>query len=163
MKIKIAGIKKESLVDGPGVRYVVFSQGCKHNCKGCHNPDTHDFNEGKEIEVEEIITDILSKKHIDGVTLSGGDPFYQAEGFQYIAEKLHENNIHVMCYTGFTYENIILNTEMKGLLENIDILIDGPFIESKKTFKIAFRGSENQRAIDVKKSLQEHKVITLDF
>ncbi|KMT21420.1 anaerobic ribonucleoside-triphosphate reductase activating protein [Clostridium cylindrosporum] len=163
MKVKLAGITKESLVDGPGIRYVIFSQGCNHNCKGCHNPSTHSFDKGKEFDVEEILQDILNRKHIDGVTFSGGDPFYQPEEFGYIAKRLREENIHIISYTGFKYENILDNYKMKELLENVDILIDGPFIENKKTFKMAFRGSENQRAIDVKKSLLDDKVITLDL
>lgn len=163
MKVKIAGITKESLVDGPGIRYVIFSQGCSHNCRGCHNPTTHSFKEGVEMDVEEIVNDVLNSKHIDGVTFSGGDPFYQPKEFKYIAHKLHENDINIMSYTGFTYEKIIESSEMKDLLEDIDILIDGPFVENKKTFKIPFRGSENQRAIDVQNSLKESKVIELDF
>lgn len=163
MKIRISGINKESLVDGPGIRYVIFAQGCKHNCKGCHNPSTHDFNGGEEVDINDILNDILSKKHIDGVTFSGGDPFYQAKEFGALAKELHENNINIISYTGFIYENIIDKKDMRKLLDNIDILIDGPFISEKKTLKKVFRGSENQRVIDVKKSIEEKRIVLLEF
>ena len=163
MKVKIAGITKESVVDGPGIRYVIFSQGCKHNCKGCHNPSTHNFNNGEEIDVDEIINNVLNAKHIDGVTFSGGDPFYQPKEFSYIAKALHKNNINILSYTGFTYEKIVNDKDMKDFLENIDILVDGPFIEREKNLKLSFRGSNNQRVIDVKESLKNSKVITLNI
>lgn len=163
MKITVAGIVKESLVDGPGIRYVIFSKGCKHNCPGCHNPDTHSFSGGKQIEIDELLKEILSLKHIDGVTFSGGDPFFQANGFKILAEKLKENNIHIIAYTGFTYEKILENEPMKALLEKIDILIDGPFLQDMKTLKSGFKGSENQRYIDVNKSLEKQKVILIDI
>lgn len=163
MKVKIAGITKESVVDGPGIRYVIFSQGCKHNCKGCHNPSTHSFNNGEEINVDEIINNILNSKHIDGVTFSGGDPFYQPKEFAYIAKALHKNNINILSYTGFTYEKIVNDKNMKDLLENIDVLVDGPFVEKEKNLKLSFRGSNNQRIIDVKESLKNSKVITLNI
>ena len=163
MKVKIAGITKESVVDGPGIRYVIFSQGCKHNCKGCHNPSTHNFNNGEEIDVDEIINNVLNAKHIDGVTFSGGDPFYQPKEFSYIAKALHKNNINILSYTGFTYEKIVNDKDMKDFLENIDILVDGPFIEKERNLKLSFRGSNNQRVIDVKESLKNNKVITLNI
>lgn len=161
MKIKVAGIEKESLVDGPGIRYVVFSQGCKHNCIGCHNLETHSFNKGKYIEIDELVEDILRSKHIDGVTFSGGDPFFQSSEFSSLAKRLKNNNIGIISYTGFLYEDILNDENMRGLLENIDILIDGPFIKEEKTLKNAFIGSENQRIIDVKESIREEKVVTL--
>ncbi|MEG0372106.1 MAG: anaerobic ribonucleoside-triphosphate reductase activating protein [Clostridium sp.] len=163
MNINIAGIKKESIVDGPGIRFVIFAQGCKHNCTGCHNPDTHGFEKVNEVDVDKMVNDILNTRLIDGVTFSGGDPFYQSKEFSYLAKKLHDNNIHILSYSGFTFEKLLLNKDTRFLLENIDVLIDGPFIKSKKTLKQAFKGSENQRIIDVKRSLEEEKVITLDL
>jgi anaerobic ribonucleoside-triphosphate reductase activating protein len=163
MKIRIAGITKESVVDGPGVRYVIFSQGCKHNCYECHNPETHDFNGGYEIDADDIINDILNNKHIDGVTFSGGDPFYQIEGFVYIAKKLKENSIHIISYTGFTYEKIVINDNLSLLLSNIDVLIDGSFILEQKTLSLPFRGSKNQRIIDVQKSIIQGRIVKINF
>lgn len=163
MNVKISGIVKESIVDGPGVRYVVFAQGCKHNCIGCHNPQTHDFNAGYTMNVDDIVENILKSKHIDGVTFSGGDPFFQAKEFEYIAGKLKKENIHIVAYTGFVYEQLINNNNTRGLLEKVDILIDGPFLKEKKTYKMAFRGSENQRVIDIKRSLRNNKTEILEY
>ena len=161
MKIRIAGISPESVVDGPGIRYVVFAQGCKHGCKGCHNPETHSFKGGYEVDADEIIKDIKSLKYFDGVTFSGGDPFFQAEGFSYISEKLQKDGIHVMAYTGFIYENILKDVKMTKLLKSIDVLVDGPFIIDKKVFNLPFRGSSNQRVIDIKSSISNGDTIVL--
>lgn len=163
MRIRIAGLTKESVVDGPGIRYVVFAQGCAHNCDDCHNKETHDFKGGVEMDIDELLLDIHKRKYIDGVTLSGGDPFYQPKEFAYLTEQLKKDNINVMAYTGFLYEEIIKDDNMKALLKNIDILMDGPFIKEKKTYKMSFRGSSNQRMIDVKKSLEsKHPVVCED-
>lgn len=162
MKVKIAGYIKESIVDGPGIRYVVFAQGCGHDCPQCHNPNTHDFNGGYEVEVKDLLEDIHKRKYIDGVTLSGGDPFYQSREFAYIAKELKESNINVMAYTGFLYEDILRSSNMKCLLDNIDILMDGPFKVEEKTLKMPFRGSKNQRMINVKESLVKKQIVLLD-
>ncbi|SKA83524.1 ribonucleoside-triphosphate reductase class III activase subunit [Caloramator quimbayensis] len=163
MNIRISGILKESVVDGPGIRYVVFAQGCAHNCIGCHNPSTHDFNGGYIVDADELIEDIRESFFIDGVTFSGGDPFYQTAEFSYIAEKLKKESLHIVCYTGFEFEEILNDENKRRLLENIDILIDGPFVLSKKNLKLPFRGSDNQRIIDVKNSLKEGKIITIEY
>jgi anaerobic ribonucleoside-triphosphate reductase activating protein len=163
MNVKVSGIVKESIVDGPGVRYVIFAQGCMHDCEGCHNPQTHDINGGYTMNADEIVHNIISCKYIDGVTFSGGDPFFQAKEFEYIAERLKEKNMHIVAYTGFTYEQLINNKDMKDLLEKVDILIDGPFLKDRKTLKLPFRGSENQRMIEVKKSLQNNKIELIDY
>lgn len=163
MKVNLAGVKKDSVVDGPGIRYVIFAQGCKHNCRGCHNPSTHSFNINNEMDVDDLIEEIKSLKYIDGVTFSGGDPFYQPKEFAYIAKRLKENNIHIISYSGFTFESLYKNKETKELLENIDVLIDGPFIDNKKSLKLAFRGSENQRVVSVKESIKNRRAVTLDW
>jgi anaerobic ribonucleoside-triphosphate reductase activating protein len=163
MNVKISGIVKESIVDGPGVRYVIFAQGCMHDCAGCHNPQTHDINGGYTMKADEIVHNIISCKYIDGVTFSGGDPFFQAKEFEYIAKRLKEKNIHIVAYTGFSYEQLIDNKDMKDLLEKVDILIDGPFLKDRKTLKLPFRGSENQRMIEVKKSLLNNKIELIEY
>lgn len=165
MQLRIAGLTKESIVDGPGIRYVVFAQGCNHKCKGCHNPDTHSMSGGYEIDVDMLIKDILNSKHIDGVTFSGGEPFLQAEAFLYIAKVLKHHNIHIISYTGYTFEQIIgnnINHEIE-LLNNIDVLIDGPYIEKLRDLSIPYRGSKNQRIIDVCSSLLYKSAITFEF
>lgn len=159
MDVRIAGIVKESVVDGPGIRYVIFAQGCKHGCEGCHNPHTHDLNGGYIVDVDEILKDIYSKGYIDGVTLSGGDPFFQIDAFHYIAKELKKRGINILIYSGFTFEELISDINKKKLLELTDILIDGPFILKKKTLKLPFRGSDNQRMIDVKRSFSTGEIV----
>lgn len=163
MAIRLAGVVRESLVDGPGVRYVIFAQGCAHGCKDCHNPETHDFSGGYLIEEDELISDIMNRKHIKGVTLSGGDPFFQSEEFSSLAEKIKRNNVNIMAYTGFRFEELIKKEEMMRLLKSIDILVDGPFIKEEKTLKLPYVGSKNQRVIDVKESLEKNTPVLKKF
>jgi len=161
MKLRVAGIVKESVVDGPGFRYVIFAQGCNHGCKGCHNPDTHSMDGGYVVDTEDILADIKQNKYIDGVTFSGGEPFLQPDAYIYIAEELRKANINIVCYTGYTYEELMESKEESRikLLGLVDILIDGPYIEAQRNLGLTFRGSMNQRIIDVKSSMREHKVV----
>ncbi|HHW31790.1 MAG TPA: anaerobic ribonucleoside-triphosphate reductase activating protein [Clostridiaceae bacterium] len=167
MEIRVAGIIKESIVDGPGIRYVVFAQGCKRNCPGCHNPQTHSFSGGKLIGVDEILEQIKRNPLLDGVTFSGGEPFEQAEQFAELAQRVHNLNLNVMVYTGYTYEEIIdgagANPGWKKLLESADILVDGPFIQAEKDYMLRFRGSKNQRIIDLNKTRLAGTVILADM
>ncbi|MFZ5989177.1 MAG: anaerobic ribonucleoside-triphosphate reductase activating protein [Bacillota bacterium] len=156
-KIRIAGIVKESIVDGPGLRFVVFAQGCRHNCSGCHNPETHSFSGGSFVKIEDLILQIKQNPLLDGITLSGGEPFEQAAGFGELAMGAKKLGYSVMTYTGYTYEYIRENVELiegwKKLLAWTDILVDGKFDITKKSMLLKFRGSYNQRIIDVKKSI----------
>jgi len=161
--IRIAGTVRESIVDGPGIRYVVFAQGCKHGCPGCHNPHTHSFDGGRLVEIDSIIHEIDSNPLLDGITLSGGEPFEQAGGFTKLAERVRQKGLNVMTYTGYTYEEIMegskLRPDWQSLIENTDILVDGPFDANKKSLTLKFKGSENQRIIDVAKTRARGKVI----
>ncbi len=165
--IKLAGVVKESTVDGPGFRYTIFTQGCPHNCPGCHNPETHDINGGEWVKIDDIVCDINKNPLLKGVTLSGGDPFIQAKKMAMLVEKLDRNRLDVICYTGFDYEYLIKNAnENNGFLEllkNTDVLIDGKFILNLKSDKLPYRGSLNQRSIDVKKSLEQNKIVLYNF
>lgn len=166
MNIKIAGITKNSVVDGPGLRYVVFTQGCYHNCEGCQNPQTHDSNKGTMYDTQDIIEEYM-KDNYDGLTLSGGEPFLQAEACADICFHIKTSDTNIICYTGYTWEKIIDiikegNYSYLRLLNNIDYLIDGPFDKSKASLDCLWRGSTNQRIIDVKRSLKENKPITVD-
>ena len=154
-QIRIAGVVRESIVDGPGIRFVVFAQGCPHNCAGCHNPDTHDFNGGQWVDIDVIIAEMKKNPLLDGITLSGGEPFEQAEAFGELAEKSGNLGYGVMTYTGYTYETLLGNkVESWGnLLKRTDILVDGKFQIDQKSLLLKFKGSKNQRIIDVKKSL----------
>ncbi|MBQ8238279.1 MAG: anaerobic ribonucleoside-triphosphate reductase activating protein [Oscillospiraceae bacterium] len=152
--LDLAGIVEDSIVDGPGIRATVFCQGCPHHCEGCHNPETWEFGRGTKMEVEKIAQILRSNPLCRGVTFSGGEPFTQPEGFAKLARILKDSGYEVASYSGYTYEQLLHGTKaQRELLETIDILIDGPFILSQKTLETPFRGSRNQRIIDVKKSL----------
>lgn len=164
--IRLSGIAYESLVNGPGMRRVFFSQGCTHNCKGCFNPDTHDFNGGEERDIDELISDVKDNPIISGITFSGGDPFERAEEFAYMAKAFKTQGLNIWSYTGYTFEEIIDNLDKRDgfreLINNIDVLIDGKFEEDKKG-EFRYRGSSNQRIIDVKKSLEKGEICILIY
>ena len=152
--LDLSGIVSDSIVDGPGIRTCIFSQGCPHHCKGCHNPETWAFGCGTNIPVEAVVEIVRSNPLCRGVTFSGGDPFAQAEAFARLAGLLKEKGYEVASYSGYTFEALFNGTEaQKKLLQSIDILIDGPFLQEEKSLELAFRGSRNQRILDVKKSL----------
>ena len=155
MKIRVAGFEPESIVDGEGIRFVIFTQGCPHHCPNCHNPESHDFNGGTEYDTSDIIKMIADNPLITGITLSGGEPFCQSEACELIATEAHRMGLNVWCYTGFQYHELI----REPLLKEIDVLVDGEFIESLKSLTLRFRGSSNQRVIDVPKSLKEQEII----
>jgi anaerobic ribonucleoside-triphosphate reductase activating protein len=152
-KIRAAGFAKESVVDGPGIRFVIFVQGCLRQCPDCHNPQTHDLQGGTEISLDEILTMIDSNPLLDGVTFSGGEPFLQAKPLAELARYCRRRNLSVAVYTGFYYEEILTNQdnwEWQDLLQQTDILIDGPFEREKKTAEIPFCGSSNQRVLTIR-------------
>ena len=152
--LDLSGIVTDSIVDGPGIRTCVFSQGCPHHCKGCHNPETWAFGCGTLISEEAVVDIVRSNPLCRGVTFSGGEPFAQAEAFAKLATLLKEQGYEVASYSGYTFENLLNGTpEQRKLLEAIDVLIDGPFVQEEKSLELAFRGSRNQRILDVKKSL----------
>lgn len=149
--IKMAGIVPESYVDGPGIRYTIFVQGCPHQCNGCHNPSTWDFFGGTVFTVDELLENIaLAKKdnpYLDGITFSGGEPFSQAVPLTALAREIKKQGLHLVVYTGFTLEQLVLIPNARDLLVFVDTLIDGPFIIEKKSLSLPFRGSSNQRII----------------
>lgn len=160
MDIRIGGIIEESIVDGRGLRYTIFTQGCPRSCDGCHNPQTREFNGGKTIDTEIIIKAIRKNPFLDGVTFSGGEPFCQPLPLIEIAEEVRKSGLDVWCYTGYTFEELMNGTdEQKELLSHIDILVDGPFVLEKKTFNCLFRGSSNQRIIYARLSLKKGEVV----
>lgn len=166
-KIRLAGVVKESTVDGPGFRYVIFTQGCPHHCKGCHNPETHDFNGGRIESIDNIVQDIQKNPLLKGITLSGGEPFMQAKNLVKLVQKLAKNRYTIMTYTGFKYEYLINHANDENgyldLLKHTDVLIDGKFEIENKSENVKFRGSSNQRAIDVKQSLKKGYVVEYEF
>lgn len=164
MRLRIADIINDSIVDGPGIRLTVFTQGCNHKCKGCHNPATWDLNGGREIDIEEILKMVDKNPLLDGITLSGGEPFLQVEPLTELCEAIKKRGLNVICYTGFVWEEIIKDFEKNiAFINNIDYIIDGPFVESEMSLMLQFRGSKNQRIIDVKKTLECDTVILKEF
>ena len=158
MKLRISGIINESIVDGPGIRMTVFAQGCKRACPGCHNPQTHDLDGGYEADVSDIISAAKKNPLLRGLTFSGGEPFLQAAGFAELARLAHEAGLDVMAYTGYTIEEILEHEPGSGdgfrdLLSQADILVDGPFIMERRTLNAPYRGSDNQRVINVAETL----------
>lgn len=163
MKIRLAAdLQSDSIVDGEGIRTVIWTQGCPHNCFGCHNACTHDFNGGELINVEDVKNALMKLKMQDGITFSGGDPMCQAQSCLEIAKFAKEIGMNIWCYTGYTYEQLMVLSKSKKViiefLKYIDVLVDGKFIMEQKSYDATFRGSTNQRIIDVPKSLEEERV-----
>lgn len=159
MNLRINDTLKDSIVDGPGLRYVLFVQGCLLRCPGCHNQKTHDLNGGSIVDTKYIIDDIRKSKLITGVTFSGGEPFLQPLPLIEIAEYVKSKNLNLIIYTGQYYNNLIEDETNLRLIKMADYLIDGPFDINKKSLNLKFKGSKNQRIIDVKKSLEKGKVV----
>ena len=152
--LNLSGIVEDSIVDGPGIRTTVFAQGCPHHCPGCHNPETWEFGCGTDMEEETILRIAGSNPLCRGVTFSGGEPFAQGAGFAKLARLLKDAGYEVASYSGYTFEQLLRGTPaQKELLESIDVLIDGPFLLAEKSLEVPFRGSRNQRILDVPKSL----------
>lgn len=157
-----ADIQPDSILDGSGIRTVIWFQGCLHNCKGCQNPETHDMNGGMVVEIDEIKMKLKNLKYQSGITLSGGDPFFQPEAALEIAKFAKSIGLNVWAYTGFTYEALLSDKSRLDLLKYVDVLVDGKFMIDKKSLNCKFRGSTNQRLIDVKKSMEAGGVVLYD-
>ena len=161
--LSILRIVEDTMVDGPGFRTSIYAAGCPNQCPGCHNPQSWDIANGTPMTTEEILPIILADPFAD-VTFSGGDPMYQPEGFTELAKSIKsQSNKNIWCYTGYTFEHLLNMPAQRKLLQYIDVLVDGSFIESLKNESLRFRGSSNQRIIDVKKSLGEGKVVLSQY
>ena len=167
MKIRLAvpEIQKDSIVDGEGIRAVIWTQGCPHKCPGCHNPSTHSFTGGELVDIEDVKKQIDNLKNQTGITFSGGDPMMQPLECSELAKYSKEKGLNIWCYTGFTYEEVLdlskKNKDIMNFLKEIDVLVDGKFDIREKSFDCIFRGSKNQRLIDVQKSLEKNKTILI--
>lgn len=165
--LKLSGIVRESIVDGPGIRFVVFTQGCPHRCPGCQNPQTWAFTGGFETTPEKVFSEISKNTLLKGVTFSGGEPFCQPEALAELAQMVHNRGLNVITYTGYTFEELLEKSKstpaVLSLLEQTDILIDGPFIQALKSYDLPFTGSSNQRIIDVKRSLDRGEAVIADI
>lgn len=171
-QLRVAGFAKNSVVDGPGIRYTIFTQGCYHNCEGCQNPQTHNPNEGYFVSTNDIYEEFIHNSTYSGITFSGGEPFLQADALADLANKINNyyksNKLDIICYTGFTYEEIqdIIKEgcfSYYRLLTSIDYLIDGKFDKDKVSLDCKWRGSTNQRIIDVHKSLETGQIVEIEL
>ena len=149
MNMRIAGIVNDSIVDGPGLRLAIFAQGCPHHCPGCHNPESHDFAGGSDMDTEKIIARMDANPLLDGITLTGGEPFEQPDACRSLADAAHARGLNVWAYSGYTFEQLCAVPEKRRLLEACDVLVDGPFLLAERSLDLRFRGSKNQRVLKV--------------
>lgn len=165
--LRVSGVVDESIVDGPGIRFVIFAQGCHRRCPGCHNPQTFDPLGGYQISIDEIVSMIEKNPILQGVTFSGGEPFLQAASFAVLAKKLRQIGLNIIVYTGYTFEELLAscyeNPDWRALLESVDTVVDGPFEIQRRSLELRFRGSNNQRVLDIAQSLARGVPIERDF
>ncbi len=184
VSLRLAGVVRESIVDGPGLRFAIFCQGCPHNCPKCHNQDTHDFSGGYDCDIQKIVNAIEENPLISGVTFSGGEPSHQPVAFLEIAKKVKSRGLNIWMYSGYTLEELLSRANstisdldnmnenssqtsekneeqvaLKGLLSLIDVLVDGKFINELKDLTLPFRGSKNQRLIDMAATKRHNKIV----
>ncbi len=166
-KLRIAGIVNDSIVDGPGIRFAIFTQGCPHHCEGCHNPHTHDFEAGELVVLESLLEKVKANPLLDGVTYSGGEPFCQAEQLYRLGVEVKKLGMNIVTYTGYTFEYLTEHANSqnyyKELLSVTDYLVDGPFELDKRNILLKFKGSTNQRIINVKASISKKKVVEAEL
>ena len=162
-KIRLFGVANDSIVDGPGLRYSIYTQGCPHHCAGCHNPESWAMEAGEVTTIGALVDDIQKNQLIHNVTISGGDPFVQAKSVSLLVKELKTNGYTVWIYSGWTLEEL---TEMAkkrdsidDILNSVDVLVDGKFIESQKSLELKWKGSSNQRVIDMVKSRKQNKIV----
>lgn len=161
--IRLYGTVNDSIVDGPGLRYVVFTQGCPHHCKGCHNPNSHDLLGGYLVDMKDLLLEIDKNSLLDGITISGGEPFIQAKNLISFIKEIKKRHLHIMIYSGYTFEEIMsLGKDERELLSLCDTLVDGRFIQSQRSLSLRYKGSLNQRIINISLSLQKRKIILQD-
>lgn len=163
MEIRIAGTVEDSIVDGPGLRFVIFTQGCPHHCDGCHNPETHDFSGGKLTTTDTLYEQCMENPLCNGVTFSGGEPFCQAEALYELGSRFKSAGKHLICYSGWTFEELLAKAQhdefVGKLLSITDVLVDGKFDISRRSLSLQYRGSSNQRLINVQESLRSGSAV----
>ena len=161
MKLRIAGTINDSVVDGDGYRYTIFTQGCPHHCRGCHNPETWNPEGGKDADTEELMAEIRANSLLEGVTFSGGEPFVQPAPLLQIAREAHAQGLDVWSYTGYVLDELIAmhDPDVDALLNELDVLVDGPFVMEGRDLTLRFRGSRNQRVIDMNATRERGEVV----
>ena len=155
MQIRIAGLVPESFVDGAGIRYAIFMQGCERHCRGCHNPQTQDLNGGTLMDTADIIDAIKNDSLASGITLTGGEPFLQVDAAIELAHAAKNIGMSVWCYTGFNFEDV----HDSPLIKFVDVLVDGEYRQSERDLTLLFRGSKNQRVIDLNETRKQNKIV----
>lgn len=160
--LRIAGAIAESIVDGPGIRYVVFTQGCPFHCRGCHNVQSQSLTGGIDVKLKVLYQEIKSNPLIGGITFSGGEPFIQATPLSIFAKILKSEGYSIWAYSGYTFDKLRDDPIRRRLLDEVDVVVDGPFVLAKKSLDIDFRGSTNQRIINVKESLKSNQVVLME-
>lgn len=153
-------LELDSVVNGEGLRMVLWFQGCLFECPGCHNPDTWTIDGGTTYLIDDLLETIKKNVHLDGITLSGGDPLFQIEALKILLPKIKALDLNVWLYSGDTYENLIKDSNFNQISAHLDVLVDGPFVKSLQDFSLDYRGSKNQRLIDIQASKKADKVIT---
>lgn len=171
--LRLAGIVRESIVDGPGIRFAIFCQGCPHDCPGCHNPETHDFAGGNDCSIDKLLEEIDKDPMLTGVTFSGGEPMCQPVAFSALGKEVKKRGLDITIFSGYTLEQLMERAKGKGsgkdlspeerkataeLLLMTDILIDGPYVAAKRDLTLQFRGSSNQRVIDLTRTRKCGKI-----
>ncbi len=161
MDIRIFGLADDSIVDGPGIRFTTFVQGCPHHCPGCHNPESHDFSGGTVMDTADIIRKLTGNPLLDGLTLSGGEPMCQPDACLELANAAHAHHLNVWCYTGFTLDALLREHDPSrmALLRAVDVLVDGRFELANRSLSLLYRGSSNQRLIDIKQTLASGQIV----
>lgn len=163
--LKLAGIIRESIVDGPGIRFVVFTQGCPHRCSGCHNKSSWEYDGGYDCDVDKIIDEIDKNPLLRGVTFSGGEPFEQTEALSILAHKIKDRGLNLIIYTGYRFEDLLERSvhdkNIHQLIHMTDYIVDGKFVEDLKSYDLKFKGSKNQRIIDVCESIKSGETIEI--
>lgn len=161
--MRLAGLQPESIVDGPGIRFTVYFQGCSHRCPGCHNPETHDAAGGSLVQLDQLLAQIKSSRAIGGVTFSGGEPFEQTPAAAALAAEVARLGLDLVIYSGYTFEELIIKSKSDQstgyLLQAGRLLVDGPFVQAEKDLNLAYRGSRNQRLIDLSRSLNSGNAV----
>ncbi len=164
--MRLAGIVPESIVDGPGFRFCIFCQGCPHHCPGCHNQESHDFESGHEVRLSRILAEIDKNPMLSGVTFTGGEPFCQPEAFAALGREVKRRGLNVVTFSGYTYEELMEKAKeepaAEALLDQTDLLIEGPFKEEERDLTLRFRGSRNQRIIDMDATRREGQMLLWD-
>lgn len=160
--LRLIQIVVDTTVDGPGWRTSIYCAGCRHRCPGCHNPETWSFEAGHDATVDEIIDQLRATE--GNITFSGGDPMYQAAAFTELARRIREElGRTIWCFTGFTFEEVLADDAMRQLLPYLEVLVDGPYVDAQRSLDLLFRGSANQRLVDVQRSLREGRVVLFDY